>query len=122
MTFTYKDYAHGNVQKIMSLDAEEFLRRFCMHILPPQFTKIRHYGILASRNKSKLRFIQFSLGFDTKTIIKIDWKIIFKNKFNYDPDQCPCCKTGKMIRILSFQANAPPIHMFTVINNSTIKV
>jgi len=44
------------------LEANEFLRRFCLHILPPKFVKIRHYGFLASRVKKKLKMHQFKLG------------------------------------------------------------
>ena len=54
ITFRYKDYKHGSVNKLMTLEAKEFLRRLCMHILPPKFMKIRHYGFLASRVKQKL--------------------------------------------------------------------
>lgn len=53
ISFTYKDYNEGGKQKRMTLKAEEFLRRFCLHILPSGFVRIRHYGILASRNKTK---------------------------------------------------------------------
>ena len=113
VSFSYKDYAHGSVQKIMTLAAEEFLRRFCMHILPPKFMKIRHYGILASRVKPKLRIQQMKLGIIIESRSsakeKKDWKEIAKTKLNFDVDRCPCCKTGKMIRIMSFDANAPPI-------------
>ena len=47
--FLYKDYADGGRQKRMRLDLGEFLRRFCLHVLPPRFGKIRHYGILSNR-------------------------------------------------------------------------
>ncbi len=39
--------------KQMVLDAEEFIRRFTLHILPPRFMKIRHFGLLGNRNKTK---------------------------------------------------------------------
>lgn len=108
VSFTYKDYAHGNVQKLMTLDAEEFLRRFCLHILPPKFMKIRHYGILASRCKPMLRKHQFTQGIIMPTIEKKTWKEIARTKLNFDADSCPHCKTGKMIRVFSFDTNAPP--------------
>lgn len=108
VTFLYKDYAQGGVQKLMTLDATEFLRRFCLHILPPAFKKIRHYGFLASRVKPKLREHQMQMGVLIQNKQKADWKLIAKTKLDFDVDACPCCKTGKMIRILSFEANAPP--------------
>jgi hypothetical protein len=51
VTFRYKDYAHGSQLRLMSLSLQEFLRRFCLHILPPRFVKIRHYGLLANRDR-----------------------------------------------------------------------
>lgn len=111
VSFSYKDYANGGKQKTMTLDAEEFLRRFCLHILPAKFVKIRHYGLLANRNKEKLKVLQFSLGIIKPKLEKQDWKTIAKQTLNFDVDACPCCKTGLMIRVLSFDANAPPIQV-----------
>lgn len=51
VTFTYKDYAHDSQVRSMSLSLDEFIRRFCLHILPPRFVKIRHYGLLANRDR-----------------------------------------------------------------------
>jgi hypothetical protein len=51
VTFRYKDYAGGGQTRTMTLAQEEFLRRFCLHILPPRFVKIRHYGLLANRDR-----------------------------------------------------------------------
>jgi hypothetical protein len=49
--FRYKDYAHGNRRKVMTLAAGELIRRFLLHVLPRGFMRIRHYGILANRSK-----------------------------------------------------------------------
>jgi hypothetical protein len=121
VTFTYKDYADRGVQKLMTLDATEFLRRFCLHILPPKFMKIRHYGILSSRTKPKLRMQQMKMGViviekekQGKTEKK-GWKELSKEKLGFDVEKCPCCKTGKMVRILSFDAHAPPLHYMELI-------
>jgi hypothetical protein len=51
VTFRYKDYAHESRIRSMTLPLEEFLRRFCLHILPPRFVKIRHFGILSNRDR-----------------------------------------------------------------------
>jgi Putative transposase/Transposase zinc-binding domain len=51
VAFRYKDYAHGSQLRSMTLSLQEFLRRFCVHILPPRFVKIRHYGLLANRDR-----------------------------------------------------------------------
>ena len=52
VSFRYKDYADDNRTKQMTLSAEEFIRRFLLHVLPKGFVRIRHYGLLASRNVS----------------------------------------------------------------------
>jgi hypothetical protein len=49
VSFRYRDYANGNQQKIMSLAADEFLRRFLLHVLPSRFVRIRYYGFMANR-------------------------------------------------------------------------
>lgn len=122
VTFTYKDYAAAGQQKLMTLDATEFLRRFCLHILPPGFMKIRHYGFLASRVKQKLRMEQMMLGIIPRPKEKTDWKEITKSKLGYDVEACPCCTTGRMICILNFAANAPPIAFIAHLKNKTIHI
>jgi len=51
VTFRYKDYRAEHHHKTMYLSAEEFLRRFVQHVLPKGFTKMRHYGLLANRDR-----------------------------------------------------------------------
>jgi len=51
VTFRYKDYADDHRQKTLTLDADEFLRRFVQHVLPKSFVKIRHYGLLANAQR-----------------------------------------------------------------------
>jgi len=53
VTFNYKDYAHGNRPRTMTIDGAEFLRRFLMHAVPTGFMRIRHFGLLANRARSK---------------------------------------------------------------------
>jgi DNA-directed RNA polymerase subunit RPC12/RpoP len=53
VTFSYKDYADHARRKTMTLDLDEFLRRFCLHILPPRFVKIRHYGLLGNHQRAE---------------------------------------------------------------------
>jgi len=111
VSFRYKDYADGSIQKVMTLEATEFLRRFCLHILPPRFRKIRYYGFLSNAHSELLQVQQKEMGVSTvtgKDVKKISWKVISKEKLNYDVDLCPCCRKGKMITILHFDANGPP--------------
>ncbi len=109
VSFAYKDYATGGKQKLMTLEAMEFLRRFCMHIMPPKFMKIRHYGILSSRAKPKLKMQQMQMGvLPTKTKEKITWQEITLLTLGFDVEACPVCKNGRMKTILTFAGNAPP--------------
>jgi hypothetical protein len=118
ISFRYKDYrsigtgnADNSQQKTMTLEATEFLRRFCLHILPRGFRKIRYYGFMANVHSALLQVQQQEMGVVVQTgneIKKISWKTIAKQKLNYDADLCPCCKKGKMITLLHFDANGPP--------------
>ena len=52
VSFRWKDYRHESRQKVMRLVAAEFVRRFLLHVLPPGFQRIRHYGLLANHNRA----------------------------------------------------------------------
>ena len=52
VTFRWKDYAHGNKHRLMTVTAEEFLRRFLLHTLPRNFVRIRFFGFLANRRRA----------------------------------------------------------------------
>ena len=52
--FHYRDRPAGDIRKLASLPADEFLRRFLLHVLPKGFTRIRHYGLSAGRSKNEL--------------------------------------------------------------------
>jgi Putative transposase/Transposase zinc-binding domain len=54
VTFRWKDYAHGNKKRKMTLSADEFLRRFLLHVLPRGFVRIRHFGFLSVRRRRDL--------------------------------------------------------------------
>ena len=54
VTFRWKDYAHGNQQKLMTVTAEEFLRRLLLHTLPRGFVRIRFFGFMANRRRAAL--------------------------------------------------------------------
>lgn len=49
--FRWRDSRHNNRSSVMTLDAVEFIRRFLLHVLPSGFVKIRHFGLLANRNR-----------------------------------------------------------------------
>jgi hypothetical protein len=100
VTFNWRDYSDGNRVKEMTVAAVEFIRRFLMHILPPGFHKIRHYGILASKDKSdrialckKLTGTHIIPVHLLRTPIEI-LQDILGDKFNL----CPRCGVGHLTR------------------------
>lgn len=94
VTFKYKDYKDGSKIKEMTLDEEEFMRRFFMHVLPKGFTKIRHYGFLSGSNKKARLAILKKL---TNTPVLPGDNLSFKEiirfimkKFDFECPHCHC--------------------------------
>jgi predicted RNA-binding Zn-ribbon protein involved in translation (DUF1610 family) len=61
ISFRWRDSAHGNRKRIMSLSVDEFLRRFLLHLLPRGFVRIRNFGFLANRRRAQLLPLCFRL-------------------------------------------------------------
>ncbi len=61
VTFRWRDSAHNNEQKLMTLSLDEFLRRFLLHVLPKGFVRIRNFGFLANRRRATLLPLCFQL-------------------------------------------------------------
>ena len=110
VAFRWRDY-RDNREKIMQLSGTEFLRRFCQHILPRRFVRIRHYGLLSTSHRGDLRQLQSELGIIVPVgKEKKNWKEICRKHLNYDPDLCPHCGKGKMLTIERLlPGRSPPI-------------
>jgi len=93
VTFFYKDYKDNSKKKLTRLSGVEFLRRFCMHILPYRFVKIRYYGILSTKQKDQLKPLE-AKKLETKVKESKQERIVRLTGF--DQVQCPFCKTGIM--------------------------
>lgn len=96
VSFRWKDYKDDGKSKIMTLKAEEFIRRFLLHILPNGFFKIRYYGIFSNRIRKKMTDIcRKILNITNKKIseIKVEWEEILGERRK---NICPCCGNGKM--------------------------
>ena len=94
ISFAYKDYATGNTQKQMTLNCDEFIRRFAQHILPKCFTKIRTYGYLANRNRQQRinAILQQMKLPQHKGLVKVSIDFKLKERFGINMYECPCCK------------------------------
>jgi len=101
VTFAYKDYKHGQEQKIMTLSADEFLRRFLMHVLPDGFQRIRHYGLLGNRHRAQnLARCRELLGMlPPIPQPTLNYRVRCQQLTGIDPLQCPECHRGTMVRI-----------------------
>jgi hypothetical protein len=96
VSFAWKDYAHGNQTKDMTLDAVEFIRRFLIHVLPSGFVRIRQFGLLANRvRKQKLDQCRALLAAPQPLT---DWQDSPEVKTD-DPHRCPVCALGRLIVI-----------------------
>jgi len=102
--FIAKDYRDKAINKPASLTGAEFLRRFCMHILPRRFVKIRRYGIYNHTTKRNLE-LQF-MPEEKPNLISAEKKPVKETArerlyrlTGFDVYQCPKCKKGKMYRI-----------------------
>lgn len=108
VTFEYKDYKDGAKKKLMKLEGTEFLRRFCLHILPKGFRKIRQYGFLSNSCKAKsLRQARIALGERVKVLLRRkERKALAKERLfkGVSQEECPCCKKGKMVQRYSWDA------------------
>lgn len=111
--FRWKDYKQQGKQKVMKLTAEEFIRRFLMHILPSGFCKIRYAGFLATRGrKERIKHIRRILKCKTKELQKRNWQEWLYELTGIIPGYCPSCKDEALITVKVFPtAREPPLSM-----------
>jgi len=101
VTFKWRDYRDSNKQKTMTLTADEFIRRFLIHVLPRGFTKIRHYGFLSPRNKAtKLKLCKKLTNTRVRDNPKTKLSILdlLKTLTGKDFTICPKCGVGHLSR------------------------
>jgi hypothetical protein len=100
VTFTYRDRKDGDLKKTMTLEAQEFIRRFLLHVLPDGFMRIRHFGFLANRAK-KLALPQcrklLGLNPALPEIPQRSAQELLRELTGIDLSRCPSCKLGTMI-------------------------
>jgi hypothetical protein len=116
VSFRWRDYADGDKQKIMTLMADEFMRRFLLHVLPHRYVRIRHFGLLANRSrKDNIALCREIIG-SLKTVTKEKdkpetWQDQLLRLCGIDVTICPVCKKGTILMVellLPFRCNGPP--------------
>jgi hypothetical protein len=105
VSFRWRDYADNNKAKVMSLAADEFIRRFLMHVLPPYFRKIRHFGLLAPHGKTeRIARCRKATGTAKPQPLPSTEQLLFK-MLGADWDLCPACGLGHLSRASPFRHN-----------------
>jgi hypothetical protein len=108
VTFKWRDYKDKSKCKLITISADEFIRRFLIHILPNGFMKIRHYGFLGNRNKtSKLKICKQLtntpiLPKENSSTLELIQKLIGR-----DLSECPKCGSNKLSRFITC-CKSPP--------------
>jgi hypothetical protein len=109
--FRYKDYAHNSTSTEMTVSATEFLRRFLLHVLPPGFMRVRHYGLLANRRREeKLARCRVLLGCPAPARapgVEESVRERIVRLTGVDITRCPICGAGPM-RTIERLAPMPP--------------
>jgi hypothetical protein len=101
VSFLWKDYRHHDKRKVMTLDADEFIRRFLLHVLPDGFHRIRHYGYLANGHRvAKLAHCRRLLAAPPPPTPApaVDYRERYQQLTGRSLDLCPCCG-GRMIQL-----------------------
>ena len=103
VSFRYKDYRDHSQQKTMTLSAEEFIRRFLLHVLPRGFHRIRYFGFLGNRyRQEKLTRCRQLLGMalpevpSEPSVVK-DYRDRYETLTGTSLRQCPFCRRGHMM-------------------------
>ena len=101
VSFTYKDYKHEQRHKVMTVSADEFLRRLLLHVLPDSFQRIRNYGLLGNRHRAaNLARCRELLAMPAPIPPpQRNYQERWQQLTGHDPLQCPQCRNGKMVRI-----------------------
>jgi predicted Zn-ribbon and HTH transcriptional regulator len=101
VTFRWKDYAHGNKNKAMTVKATEFLRRFLIHVLPKGFVRIRFFGFLANRRRAKMLAVcRELLNANAQTRPASTGEAT-------EPAKCPNCNSGYLRTVEDLQPQLP---------------
>ena len=96
VTFRWRDSADSNQQKLMTLDAISFIRRFLLHILPAGFVKIRHFGFMANRSRCEAVALCRSV---LPPLPDGGTAFITENQRRAVDRKCPFCKIGTLCLI-----------------------
>ena len=115
VTFRWKDYRHSSQPKTMTLTADEFLRRFLLHVLPDGLQRIRYYGFLGNRYRAqKLTRCRQLLGMaappETAGAPQ-DYRDRYERLTGFSLRECPSCGQGRMVLVDTVEPFAPRVRV-----------
>lgn len=115
VSFRWKDYRDDSAQKIMTLEADEFIRRFLLHVLPQGLQRIRYYGLMGNRHREeKLAKCRQLLDMAPKMPADTDVEAPSAYRDRYQAltgvslHQCPICRVGRMLAVGQITRPSPP--------------
>ena len=115
VTFRWRDYRDGDAQKSMTLTAEEFIRRFLLHVLPPSFHRIRYYGLLGNRHRQekldqcrRLLDMILTIPKEPGTAAPADYRDRYEVLTGQSLHECPLCHRGRMMLIEQLPPSRDP--------------
>ena len=109
VTLSYRDRKDSDRKKTITLEAQEFIRRFLLHVLPDGFMRIRHFGFLANRSKKQaLAQCRKLLKLDPALLQSpiLSAKDLLLKITGVDLSRCPCCHQGTMIAVGDLPASS----------------
>jgi hypothetical protein len=100
VTLSFQDRKDGDQKKTLTIEAQEFIRRFLLHVLPDGFMRIRHFGFLANRSKKQAlsqcrKLLDLDPAWPQSPILSA--KDLLLKITGVDLSRCPCCHEGTMI-------------------------
>jgi hypothetical protein len=99
VAFSYKDYKDNNQKKVLTLQAENFIKRFMLHTLPSRYVRIRYYGVMANKNRKTslalcLKFFHIK---QKEPEEPLDWDVLMLHVTGTDVHRCPNCGEGALV-------------------------
>ena len=109
VTFAYRDRKNQDRRKLMTLDAEEFIRRFLLHVIPKGFMRVRHYGFLANHSKDCLSNCRQLIGLTPAPPPPLQRSVeeLMLALTGIDIHRCPLCQKGTLAWVSQLAASPP---------------
>jgi hypothetical protein len=112
VVFRWRDRRQGNRSKVMTLGADEFIRRFLLHVVPKGFMRIRHYGVLGHRcRRPRLAACRRLFAQPAPLVLPCaSAATMMRRLTGIDIERCPQCHQGRLVSIATLYPLESPGH------------